>query len=83
MGGTIEVGTPHNIERKDRAKCGKDTELHWRGDTTHTFLRVRPIRFWENHILGGWGHRSTYFVGVRTPYNNEKLSCGWVGGGPS
>ena len=33
MGGTIEVGTPHNIERQDRAECGKGTELHWRGDT--------------------------------------------------
>ena len=48
------------------------------GDTAHTFLRGGTIGFWENHILGGWGHR-TYFVGVGTLYNIDRKSLA-VGG---
>ena len=42
------------------------------GHRTYFFER-RTIGFWENHILGGWGHR-TYFVGVGTPYNIDRKS---------
>ena len=48
------------------------------GETPRILFKGGTIGFWENHILGGWGHR-TYFVGVGTPYNIDRKSLA-VGG---
>ena len=47
--------------------------VHWRGDTVHSFLR-------EDHILRGWEHH-TYFVGVGTLYTIDRKSLAMGGWG--
>ena len=44
------------------------------GEHRTYFFKGVTIGFWENHILGGWGHR-THFVGVGTPH----ILCQWGG----
>ena len=71
-GGTIEVGTLHNIERQDKANYGKGTELNWRGDTAQ-----------KSPVLGGGDTVHTFLMGprlkeeFRNPYGQVD---GWMGG---
>ena len=62
IGGTIDVGTPHNIERQDRAKCGKGTNYMggkrlkksiWSVGWVVGFLSVNISTFWFH--LASWG----------------------------
>ena len=61
------------------------------GDTAHTLLTRVTHGVGTPHNIERWegGHR-TYFVdwrnnwgGDTAQYRKKKLSCGWVGGGPS
>ena len=68
MGGTIEAETPHNIERQDRAECGKG----------YIALGVGGYTTQKMYILGAGGHHTYFLDGPQTQRGIQKPI--WLGG---
>ena len=70
MGGTIEAETPHNIERQDRAECGKG----------YIALGVGGYTTQKMYILGAGGHHTYFLDGPQTQTQRGVQKPIWFGG---